>query len=212
MDLADIPYIIQPMLLDDVPTVHTIEQEAFSLPWSAAAFSHEIRENTSAQYLVLRYKPYVYETPIRKLIPRGIRHLVQSPTNDPSLIGYGGYWMILEEAHICTLAVRSAWRGHGLGELLLFSLIESALTRQAEIITLEVRVSNQRAQNLYLKYGFEILGKRVGYYTDNNEDAYIMSTPNVTTPEYQHKLSELERTLTQHLRVAPEATSENQPS
>lgn len=195
MDLTNLPYLIQPMLLDDVPTVHAIEQEAFSLPWSAAAFTHEIRENTSSQYLVLRYKPYIYEPAIRRFLPRSVRHLVQSPANDPSLIGYGGYWMILEEAHICTLAIRSSWRGRGLGELMLLSLIESALARQAELVTLEVRVSNQRAQNLYLKYGFEIVGKRPGYYTDNNEDAYIMSTPSVITPEYQNKLKELAHSL-----------------
>ena len=78
---------------------------------------------------------------------------------------------------------------------MLLSLIESALARQAELVTLEVRVSNQRAQNLYLKYGFEIVGKRPGYYTDNNEDAYIMSTPSVITPEYQNKLKELAHSL-----------------
>lgn len=203
MNLNSTPYEVLPMVLDDVPTVHTIELEAFSLPWSAAAFAHELRDNPSSQYLVLRYKPYLYEPPARRLLPRAMRHLIQSPTNDPSLLGYGGYWMVLQEAHICTLAVRANWRGKGLGELLLASLIESALTRQAEVITLEVRVSNLRAQGLYLKYGFEMVGKRVGYYTDINEDAFIMSTPNVRLDAYQAKLLGLEKQLVERLSAEP---------
>ncbi|MCE5260185.1 MAG: ribosomal protein S18-alanine N-acetyltransferase [Chloroflexi bacterium] len=207
MDLSKLPYEITPMVLDDVPTVHTIELEAFSLPWSAAAFAHELKDNPSSQYLVLRYKPYIYEPPARRLLPRVMRHLVQSPTNDPALLGYGGYWMVLEEAHICTLALRGEWRGRGLGELLLLSLIESALTRQAEAVTLEVRVTNYRAQNLYAKYGFEVVGKRIGYYTDNNEDALIMTTPNVIGTEYKSKLKALSDKLRERLSLEPPHTS-----
>jgi len=203
MDLTTLPYEVTTMVLDDVPTVHTIEMEAFSLPWSAAAFVHELQDNPSSQYLVLRYKPYIYEPPARKLLPRAMRHLVQSPTNDPALLGYGGYWMILEEAHICTIALRSEWRERGLGELLLLSLIENALARKAELVTLEVRVTNYRAQNLYTKYGFVITGKRIGYYSDNNEDAYIMSTPNVSTETYQLKLRNLTDKLQERLHQEP---------
>ncbi|MHB1354761.1 MAG: ribosomal protein S18-alanine N-acetyltransferase [Anaerolineae bacterium] len=199
MDLTKLPYTILPMVLDDVPTVHTIEQLVFSLPWSASAFSYEIRNNPSAQYLVLRYKPWLYESPARRLLPRSMRHLLQSPTNEPSLLGYGGYWMVLEEAHICTLALRAEWRGRSLGELLLLALIDSALSRKAEVITLEVRTSNQRAQNLYLKYGFEITGRRVHYYSDNNEDAFIMSTGNALLPAYQDRLHQLSQSLHQRL-------------
>jgi ribosomal-protein-alanine N-acetyltransferase len=206
MDLINLPYMLLPMVLDDVPTVHTIEQLVFSLPWSASAFSYEIRNNPSAQYLVLRYKPWVYESPARRLLPRSIRHLLQSPTNEPSLLGYGGYWMVLEEAHICTLALRAEWRGRSLGELLLLALVESALTRQAEAITLEVRISNQRAQNLYLKYGFEITGRRVHYYSDNNEDAYIMSTGNTKKPAFQDRLQQLSQNLRQCL-LHPQTTN-----
>jgi ribosomal-protein-alanine N-acetyltransferase len=199
MDLTNLPYMLLPMVLDDVPTVHTIEQQVFSLPWSASAFSYEIRNNPSSQYLVLRYKPWFYESPARRLLPRSMRHVLQSPTNEPSLLGYGGYWMVLEEAHICTLALREEWRGRNLGELLLLGLIESALARKAEVITLEVRISNQRAQNLYSKYGFEISGRRVHYYSDNNEDAYIMSTNSTLLPAFRDRLQQLSLDLHQHL-------------
>jgi [ribosomal protein S18]-alanine N-acetyltransferase len=202
MDLTNLPYSILPMVLDDVPTVHTIEQLVFSLPWSASAFSYEIRNNPSAQYLVLRYRPWLYESPARKLLPRAMRHLLQSPTNEPSLLGYGGYWMVLEEAHICTLALRAEWRGRGLGELVLLALVESALARNAEVITLEVRVSNLCAQSLYLKYGFEIAGRRIHYYTDNNEDAFIMSTGKTTLPAFNERLLQLSRKLNQRLNQA----------
>ena len=202
MDLTNLPYTLLPMVLDDVPTVHTIEQLVFSLPWSASAFSYEIRNNPSSQYLVLRYKPWFYESPARRLLPRSMRHVLQSPTNEPSLLGYGGYWMVLEEAHICTLALREEWRGRSLGELLLLGLIESALQRKAEVITLEVRISNQRAQNLYMKYGFEITGRRIHYYSDNNEDAYIMSTGNTLLPSFQDRLQRLSQNLYQRLHRA----------
>ena len=109
---------------------------------------------------------------------------------------------MLEEAHICTLALRAEWRGRSLGELLLLALIESALARQAEVITLEVRIGNQRAQNLYLKYGFEIAGRRVHYYSDNNEDAYIMSIGNAKSPAFQGRLQQLSQNLHQRLYSA----------
>jgi ribosomal-protein-alanine N-acetyltransferase len=91
--------------------------------------------------------------------------------------------------------VATAHRGHGVGELLLNTLIDHAYELQAQTITLEVRVSNTVAQKLYLKYGFQPAGTRPRYYTDNGEDALIMWTDPIDTPTYKARLSELRRQL-----------------
>lgn len=200
MELEGTPFALAPMAIEDVPTVTTVEQLVFSLPWSATAFTYELRHNPSATYLVLRYSPWIYTPPARQYLPKAMQHWIKPPNNDPSLLGYGGYWMMLEEAHICTLALRDEWRGRGLGEALLAALIESALGRQAEIVTLEVRISNLRAQSLYRKYGFEIVGMRKRYYSDNGEDAHIMSTPPTNTEEYRTRLAQLTQALGERLR------------
>jgi ribosomal-protein-alanine N-acetyltransferase len=92
-------------------------------------------------------------------------------------LGYAGAWCLVDEIHISTIAVHPQWRGRGLGELLLIALLERGAEQGARRATLEVRVSNSAAQALYHKYGFEIVASQKRYYADNNEDAYIMSTP-----------------------------------
>ena len=103
------------------------------------------------------------------------------------MVGYAGMWLVIDEAHITTIAVREGSRGKGLGELLLTSLIEAAAEMGADRLTLEVRVSNEPAQGLYEKYGFERQGVRARYYSDNNEDAYIMTVSDVRSPVYRRR-------------------------
>src|SRR5207248_2751137 len=100
------------------------------------------------------------------------------------IIGYAGMWIMVDEAHITTIAIRTAWRGRGLGELLLAALIEEASQLRAQRVTLEVRVTNETAQKLYRKYGFRQQGVRPRYYSDNSEDAYIMTTDDVQNSLY----------------------------
>lgn len=203
MNLDDIPYRVENMTAEDVATVAEVEKIVFTLPWSATAFMYEVRSNPSAEYLVLRYAPWVRESWENRVLPRPVRRLLHSTKSDPSLLGYGGFWRILEEAHICTLAVRPEWRGRGLGELLLASLIERAMEHEAGVITLEVRASNMKAQNLYQKYGFAVVGRRKGYYSDDGEDALIMTTETVTTPEYQARFQQLTGQLRERLLAQP---------
>jgi ribosomal-protein-alanine acetyltransferase len=92
----------------------------------------------------------------------------------PYVVGYGGLWRIVDEAHISTIATHPNWRGRGWGELLLAGMIRRSLTLGAAYIVLEVRVGNIVAQNLYRKYEFEIAGVKPNYYRNNNEDAYDM--------------------------------------
>ncbi|HEY8746001.1 MAG TPA: ribosomal protein S18-alanine N-acetyltransferase, partial [Chloroflexota bacterium] len=113
----------------------------------------------------------------------GIERPPQRP-RDP-VIGHGGLWKTPDEAHITTIAVRHANRGQGVGELLLVGLIDLGYLVNTKQLTLEVRVSNVVAQNLYRKYGFRQTGTRVKYYSDNNEDAYIMTTEPIGLPSYR---------------------------
>jgi len=190
MNLDDLPYSVERMQLDDVPTVSAVELEVFTMPWSSTAFEYELRHNPSSRYLVLRYLPWRREHVSDGALPLRVRRMLKPSHEDLSLLGYGGFWMMVDEAHICTLAVRPQWRGRGLGELLLLSLVEQAIERQAAVVTLEVRVSNLRAQNLYKKYGFAVVGERKRYYSDNQEDALIMTTESVHSATFQQMLSE----------------------
>lgn len=200
------PYVVEAMRLEDVPTVSAIEKLVFSRPWPTEAYDYELLENPRAHYLVARLK----QAPAAK--PRkGVRALLQralsGPELDSSLLGYGGLWLAADEAHISTLAVRTEWQGKGIGELLLASLIEKAHALGASYVTLEVRVSNYRAQRLYTKYGFREVGVRRRYYTDNNEDALIMSTDEITTPEYQAMFQERVASLDAKLTAQGKALS-----
>jgi len=112
-------------------------------------------------------------------------------------MGFAGFWAMADEAHITTIATREASRRQGIGELLLQSVIDMANQRASRIVTLEVRVSNTAAQQLYTKYGFSQVGLRRGYYTDNHEDAVIMSTDHIASPSFQAQLQELKKAYTE---------------
>jgi ribosomal-protein-alanine N-acetyltransferase len=118
---------------------------------------------------------------------------------ESSIIGLAGFWLMADEAHISTIAVHPDWRGLGLGEWLLLSLIETAQTLNAQKATLEVRPSNQTALALYQKYHFEQVGRRPHYYSDNDEDALILTTPPLASLDYQTMLSQRQKALLQRL-------------
>jgi ribosomal-protein-alanine N-acetyltransferase len=107
------------------------------------------------------------------------------------ITGFVGLWIMVDEAHVINIAVRETCRGKGIGELLLISSIEMAAKLKANVVTLEVRASNTVAQNLYNKYGFSNVGVRRGYYTDNKEDAFIMTTDIVTSDSFKRQFQRL---------------------
>lgn len=196
------PYLVQPMTLADIDQVMEIEQVAFPTPWSARAYRYEIVENKHSTMLVLR-PAAVASGPFERLarhtlalhtLARRLRLTTPGP-----VLGYAGFWLLVDEAHIYTIAVHPQWRGRGLGELLLLTLMERGMKLGADRATLEVRVSNRIAQELYSKYGFEIVSQRKGYYSDSNEDAYIMTTPSFETPEFQVSLDRWRSQLYAHL-------------
>ena len=179
----------------DVPAVMEIEQRSFTLPWSANTYRHEILENGNAHYYVLRRRDRSRVEKTQGWLSRVIR---PRETAVP-LVGYGGFWFIVDEAHISTIAIGPEWRGRGLGEYLLASLIEQALALNAAQVTLEVRESNLVAQNLYRKYGFKITGKRPRYYQDNQENALLMIVDGVNTEPYRHLFAQLTAALAARL-------------
>ena len=98
---------------------------------------------------------------------------------------------MVDEAHVINIAVRESYRGKGVGELLLISSIDMATKLKASVVTLEVRASNNVAQKLYSKYGFAKAGIRKGYYTDNKEDAFIMTTDIITSDTFKKQFQKL---------------------
>ena len=103
------------------------------------------------------------------------------------------------EAHISTIAVQPGWRRRGIGELQLVAMLDRATELEADIATLEVRVSNLTAQSLYQKYGFRQAGLRRRYYRDSDEDALIMSTEQLTSASFQSHFQQLKRALREKL-------------
>ncbi len=194
---------VLPMELEDVSQVLEVDRESYTLPWPASAYRREILHNRNARYIVLREagedEPRPTEETNRSRLPFPFLRRSRIDENRPHVLGYAGMWLMVDEAHITTIAMREKWRGRGLGELLLASLIEAAFGIGAQRITLEVRVSNEPAQALYRKYGFQTRGVRNRYYSDNNEDAYIMTTDAIQTPGFRMKFEELVRRLATRL-------------
>lgn len=198
MNGGDLPYLIQPMRIQDIPEVLEIERVCFSMPWSAHAYRYEIEENTLSWYIVARPAPAKKD---RGVLGKVLALRPGAQARAP-VIGYGGFWMMVDEAHISTLAVAPSHRRRGVGELLLLTMIEEAQQRGAATVTLEVRVSNLPAQRLYEKYGFTVQGRRVRYYSDNGEDAYIMTTPALRLESYRNTLAALKARLYTRLASA----------
>jgi len=139
---------IRRMVGDDIDSVLEVEKASFLTPWSRQAFVSELANQGFTQYFVALAEDQV--------------------------VGYAGMWIIIDEAHITNIAVRPQQRGKKIGEALLIKILEESERAGCTGITLEVRISNETAQNLYRKFGFQVQGIRKGYYTDTHEDALIM--------------------------------------
>src|SRR5215207_1699279 len=162
-------FAIEAMRLEDLPVVQAIEQASFSSPWPPNAYRSELETNRLANYLVARV--------------------------DGEIVGYGGMWLMVDEAHITTFAVHPAWRRQRIGERLLLAFLDLAVERRAHEATLEVRLSNLAARRLYEKYGFRPVGLRPRYYSDDNEDALIMTTEPLDDPRMRERIARLRDAL-----------------
>jgi len=131
------------------------------------------------------------------------RYYVLTNADDTEVLGYCGYWLVVDEVHITTLAVSPALRGLALGELQVLHILEKVSGQSVHWVTLEVRTSNQSAQTLYYKYGFKTEGLRKRYYQDNGEDALIMTTPDIATESYRTLLKQKRAALMERLGGLP---------
>jgi [ribosomal protein S18]-alanine N-acetyltransferase len=202
-----VSYYLAPMTLDDIAEVSRVERQCFSNPWPQSAYRREIRNIANNHYIVLWYRPDRPESRLTRPEARGPLGLLPfvrrgEPATHDTISGFAGMWVLYDEAHVTTIGVAPQHRGKGLGEYMLVNLIEQALKRNAEWVTLEVRVSNDSAQALYRKYGFTQQGVRKRYYSDNGEDAFIMWSPSLHSEEYMTRFDELRAAI--HNRLAPE--------
>lgn len=202
-------YTVRPMNADDIPQVSAIDREAFPTEWPPPSFKREL-SSSMVRYLVVqdgsRRIVSGVDTPAPKssmwgaLVAR-MRHVlggndaaasVPGAQDTPFIVAYASIWMMVDESHLTSIAVRKSHQHQGIGELLLMAIIKQSLQMKAQVVTLEVRASNRGAQALYAKYGFKNVGIRRRYYTDNSEDAVIMTTDKITSLIYQAMLQELE--------------------
>ncbi len=196
------------MRKEDIAQISEIDREAFPTQWPPPNYQHEL-QNRLAHYIVACDEDRMAEEPEVKALPeKGFSRLVSkakrlfkhrfsaselSLPSEEYIIGFAGFWIMADEAHITNIAVRELQRRQGIGELLLISAIDLATELNAHITTLEVRASNTDAQNLYHKCGFIQTGLRRGYYVDNKEDAVLMSTEIITSASFQAHLQRLKQ-------------------
>lgn len=201
-------YTIRRMQDRDIPQALEIDREAFPAQWphpSYTSFKQELR-NRLACYIVVA-KPRELETleqvTDNKTLWQKFLHLFdhdrffgEEASQSPKeyIVAIAGFWIMVDEAHITTLAIRNAYRRLGIGERLLIQIIEMAAQLNANVVTLEARISNKQAQVLYEKYGFQKVGVRRAYYTDNGEDAVLMTTDPLTSSNFQLHFQTLKET------------------
>jgi ribosomal-protein-alanine N-acetyltransferase len=201
LDFSSLPYTLDPIRLEDIDEIMAIERVAFAgAPWSASAYRYELTRNDTAHYLLLR-RPHAPLHPAATARRSRWTRLIRKPAPAPKpaplppILAYGGFWFTDEEAHISTIATAPDQRGKGLGELLLAALLDRAMTLGARYATLEVRHSNVVAQNLYRKYQFHDQGRRRRYYSDNGEDALLMTAGPLDAQEFQAQFERLRQRL-----------------
>ena len=199
--------VLRHLRTDDIGQVVDIEREAFSPLWISTPFKRELN-NRYASYLVASVTPdadgpasaenvtaenssSLWHRITGILRSSAARNKHVDP-NSPFVAGYVSVWYQGEEAHITEIAVRERLRGRGIGELLLIGSLKAAVDYGSKVMTLETRVSNFVAQRLYEKYAFKSVGIRKAYYSDNREDAVILTTNPIQSEAYQQMFQELQ--------------------
>jgi len=208
MQTVAVRQLVRPMQVGDIAQVMEVEQQSFPSMWPATAFKRELEHNRLARYLAVverraespeggQAAPAAARSGLGRFLG-GLRQVlagdgVLPPPEERQelVVGFVGIWLLVDEAHVVTIAVRDSHRRRGVGELLLITAIETALRERQSVVTLECRVSNAAALRLYEKYGFEQVGLHRRYYADNQEDAYILSAGGIETPSYRRRFQRL---------------------
>jgi [ribosomal protein S18]-alanine N-acetyltransferase len=155
--------VVRPMVLEDLDQVVAIDQSSFSLPWPARSFRYELLENDVARLWVAAAETAAAGTD------------ANAAGNHPILVGMIVVWLILDEAHIATIAVHPGFRRLGIGWEIMRTALRGCAAQGAKSATLEVRENNVNAIEMYRKLGFKVVGRRKHYYMDTNEDAILMT-------------------------------------
>ncbi|MBR1680381.1 ribosomal protein S18-alanine N-acetyltransferase [bacterium] len=156
---------ISPMKKEDLDGILVVEEASYGEHhWSKDSFYSELTNNLAKYFCAF--------------------------DENNNLLGYAGSWLVIDEGHVTTIAVDPKHRGKKIGEALLTTIFDTCYKNMVKYLTLEVRVSNTPAINLYEKYNFKSLGTRKGYYQNNNEDALIMWTENIFWDKFKEKYNE----------------------
>lgn len=158
---------LSPLLVGDLDEIEVIEGVSFASPWPKSAYRAELTSNRLARYVAARL--------------------------DGRIVGFGGIWLMVDEAHVTTMAVHPDLRRMGIATSILLELLQEARRGGARVATLDVRVSNLDAQRLYRSFGFVEVGRRIRYYDDNGEDALIMTTGELESAEQLQREAMLRR-------------------
>lgn len=159
--------VVRKMTVEDVPAAHAIDVSSFTLPWPERSFRFEVTDNPAARCWVAEM--------------------------DGPVVGMIVLWIIVDEAHIASLATHPEFRGLGIAKQLLVVALDNAYSEGARTAFLEVRAGNETARRMYQKFGFEEVGRRQRYYKDNNEDAILMTLNRLPLAPTFHLLDQSER-------------------
>lgn len=187
-DLDDVQHpriVLRDMTEEDIRAVRRIESLAYEDAWPARTFEEELR-NAFAHYRVAVESP-----PERSGVLAAIRRKIAGSPD--RILGFMGCWYMVDQIHLVTLAVDPTEQGRGVGRRLLLDLFDLARASELRTAVLEVRVSNTRARRLYEEFGFRLKGTLHQYYQDNNEDAHMMVTGDLSDPEAAERLARLRR-------------------
>jgi ribosomal-protein-alanine N-acetyltransferase len=211
------------MQVRHIPAVSAIERDSFLSTWSSSAYRREIERNQMAYYVVAKRSPLAGPARRERRFPvsgvdrtdesdglfarltRVLRGDARSFSAEEAaelelIVGYSGMWLMVDQSHITTIAVDPPYRSQGVGELLLIALLDKSCELGAAEATLECRVSNNIAQALYRKYTFREAGIRKRYYSDDGEDALIMTSEALASRNFEEVLANNRRRLLERLR------------
>jgi [ribosomal protein S18]-alanine N-acetyltransferase len=168
--------VIRRMRADDLDQAVLLDCMSFSLPWPPSAYLHELNNPDGRVWVAEQVlaAPLAYRSPFPVPVADFVR-----PAGERAVVGVEVVWLIVDEAHIATLAVHPELRRLGIGQKLLCTALAETARDGAVSALLEVRAGNAAAQDLYRKFGFEVVGRRPRYYQDNHEDALLMTLENL---------------------------------
>jgi ribosomal-protein-alanine N-acetyltransferase len=203
MQIAALRCRLRTMQSEDIPQIMDIERQSFPTMWPQSAYQKELKNKMARYFVAVEAEEgdagdgaaSAGRPAVRRLVQRFFGGLPGEGAQAERVLGFVGLWCMMGEGHIVTIAVRDEWRRQGIGELLLVAALDAAVEAVQDVVTLEYRVSNAAARALYEKYGFAQVGVRARYYSDNHEDAVLMTTPPLRSSAFRRILDERKAAL-----------------